>query len=430
MSLEDQRVKYSGKKQMIVSLHEKDTYKVFLDILSEKYQIVRVETLDSIFGIIDRSREMLAGIVIDAKRAIADGFFLHKKMEKDMRFAAIPTIAVTDSPSEADLNACIEAGMDEYITLPCPAAEIRLRVNNALRAKDSATFSEIEEMLKQLPSNIYLKDAKGRYVFATHYWHHLQGAGDPGWTIRGKTDLEIRTDKENAKLAMKSDLRMLETGEGTSYIIEEKDGDSSEYLELIKRPVYDEDGNVNGIIALINDVTEFQMLKMELDKRSKTDSLTGLLNKGAAEEVIRMVLDDPQITDRCALMMIDLDHFKEVNDSFGHAIGDQVLQALGQVIHTTFKGMDVTGRFGGDEFVVFLRQVDDARNALYLAERLNDIMKHYYDGESLEGRISLSIGIAMYPGDGKTFDELLEKADEALYYVKKHGRASQKLAGE
>lgn len=160
------------------------------------------------------------------------------------------------------------------------------------------------------------------------------------------------------KKAMESDLELLRTGKGVNYIIEEKGEDGPECLELIKRPTHDENGNVSGIIALINDVTEMQLLKMELEKRSKTDALTGLLNKQATEEQISGIIRDAIPSSAGVLLMIDVDKFKLINDSYGHIAGDRVLTAIGQVVRNSFKGMDVIGRIGGDEFMVYLRLID------------------------------------------------------------------------
>jgi diguanylate cyclase (GGDEF)-like protein len=304
------------------------------------------------------------------------------------------------------------------------------RINNAIRAKDSLTFNEIVRMLQQLPSNIFWKDTEGRYVFMTHYWRHIKH-DDPHWTLRGKTDMEIRKDKHNAKIAMDADKRILATGQGTDYVIEENYEGVQEFLQLIKRPTYDEHGNINGIIALINDVTKQRLLELELDKRSKTDSLTGLLNKGATEELIRMMLlnyyKDNTENSKCALMMIDVDKFKIINDTLGHAKGDKVLSAISGIIKNTFKGMDVAGRIGGDEFMVFLRDIEKPDNAMHLAESIEKNTNRLILNEDIHTYVSVSIGISMYPEHGKTFEELYHTADKALYYSKKHGRAYWKL---
>ena len=140
-------------------------------------------------------------------------------------------------------------------------------------------YDLFKKILKEIPSNIFFKDREGRYVFSTHYWRHLQGAEDPSWDIAGKTDLEIRKDKENAKLAMEQDREIIRTGKGVSYVIEVNQDGVKEYLELIKNPVRDDDGNIIGIVGLINNVTEKILLKKKLEKFAHTDMLTGLFNR-------------------------------------------------------------------------------------------------------------------------------------------------------
>ena len=431
MEIKDNKSRKSFRQQMIIRLPEKPEYEQFVNLMEDDYEIVIARDTDDLYEILDGPRERVACIAIDAVTAIRDDFRFHRKISTDMRFVAIPTIALTTEASAADCTRCISEGMSEYIELPELEPVIRQRVNNAIRSKDSATFAEIEQMLKQLPSNIYLKDAEGKYVFATHYWHHLRQADDPDWTIRGKTDLEIRKDKDNARLALESDIRMLQTGEGTSYIIEENEDGVREFLELIKRPVYDKNGKISGIIALINDVTEFQLLKMELEKRSRVDPLTGLLNKSTAEELISMaVTNSARNRGKAALLMIDVDNFKGINDTFGHAIGDQVLSKIGRIIKDNFKGMDICGRFGGDEFMVLLREIDDASTALLLGEHLNMLLAEESRGEVYEDAVTLSIGIAMFPQHGTTYRKLFLAADKALYHVKNNGKAGQYVLPE
>ena len=128
----------------------------------------------------------------------------------------------------------------------------------------------------------------------------------------------------------------------------------------------------------------------------------------------------------CALMMIDADHFKNVNDTFGHIAGDRVLATIGRLIQNIFRGRDVAGRIGGDEFVVFLRDIKSRDIAINLAERLQNEVLHAFSGD-LERCVSLSIGIAIYPEHGLKFEELYAAADKALYYVKEHGRASHHI---
>lgn len=375
----------------------------------------------------------IVAVLIELALARKSGFAFAERLREIATFSPIPMIAISAAlPVPEDMD-CIEHGFYDLITAYAPQQMVHKRISNAIRASDSLSLSELEKMLKALPSCIFLKDSEGRYVFSTQYWHHISVDNDPNWSIRGKTDLDIRKDKQNAMKAMEADRRILQTGEGTDYIIEENEDGIREFLQLIKRPVYDDDGRINGIIALINNVTEYQLLKMELEKRAKTDELTGLLNKSAAQDLVRMMVANYQKDgDRSALLIIDIDLFKQVNDTFGHAEGDRVLTEIGRIIKNGCRSMDVAGRIGGDEFMIYMRGIVSPENASQLAQRLQAQSARAFEGGPLEGRVSLSIGISLYPEHGKRFDDLFKSADEALYYVKNHGRAAYRVcpAGE
>ena len=416
----------SKRKLILVDLRD-SALKKLRSMLSEEFPIVDVDSEKEAVQLIDKQHDNISAVLFNVELCKKNGFWLQKNMDEDKRFVGIPSIAISTIPDCDDYKMCLDAGANEYFEPPFQRELVMLRLNNAIRSKDSATFSEVEKILKELPSNIYLKDAEGKYVFATHYWHHLHTEDDPTWTIRGKTDIEIRTDKENALKAMESDKELLRTGKGTNYIIKEEGPDGYEYLELIKRPTFDENGKINGIIALINNVTEIQSLKLELEKRSKTDSLTGLLNKQETEYEIINIIENAANDRGGTLLMIDVDKFKEINDSFGHAAGDRVLNAIGNMLHKTFKGMDIKGRIGGDEFMVFLRDITKSDTVLKLAAKILEKAKRLFPGEPLGENISLSIGISIFPDHGRKFEDLYRAADMALYYVKERGRDFYKL---
>lgn len=414
-----------AKRKLVLVKINNPVLKKFRAMLSEEYPIVDVNSEKEAVQLVDKQHDSISAILFDVELCKESGFWLQQKLNEDKRFVGIPNIAVSAVANSDDYRLCIAAGANEYFEPPFQKELVMLRIINCIKGKDSATFSEVEKILKELPSNIYLKDAEGKYVFATHYWHHLHTEGDPNWTIRGKTDIEIREDKDNALKAMESDKELLRTGKGTNYVIKEEGKNGVEYLELIKRPVFDDDGKVSGIIALINNVTETQTLKLELEKRSKTDSLTGLLNKQETESEIENIIKKyPE--EHSALMMVDVDEFKEVNDKFGHAAGDRVLKAIGEILHYSFKGMDIAGRIGGDEFMVYLRDIKPD-TAISLAAKISDRARHLFQGEPLERHISISIGISEFPEHGKNFEDLYRAADMALYFVKEHGRDFYKM---
>lgn len=421
------------KMQLLVIVPPMALSTEFIEKLSNAFTVFTMDNEEDAYRFLIQRTANISAVLLDLDLARQSNFSFVDKISMDKLFTSIPVIALSPRlPNQEDID-CLKHGFSELLTPPNEWELLEKRINNAIRAKDSLTFNEIVRMLQQLPSNIFWKDTEGRYVFMTHYWRHIK-QDDPRWTLRGKTDMDIRKDKHNAKIAMEADKKILTTGQGTDYVIEENYDGVQEFLQLIKRPTYDEKGNINGIIALINDVTKQHLLELELEKRSTTDPLTGLLNKGATEELIRMMLlnyyKDNKENSKCALIMIDIDKFKEINDTLGHAKGDRVLAAIGNIIKESFKGKDVAGRIGGDEFMVFLRDIEIKENALLMAERLEKQTAKLIMRPEINSYVSLSIGIAILPDHGKTFEDLYAAADKALYYVKKRGRANWKLYSE
>ena len=186
-----------------------------------------------------------------------------------------------------------------------------------------------------------------------------------------------------------------------------------------------QEGYVAHVIGHIVDIHEEKLKEMELKLRADRDQLTGLLNKAATEKLIRKILE--QYTDgrmTGAFMMLDADSFKSINDNYGHMTGDRVLSKIGEVLTKNFKGGDVAGRVGGDEFMVFMHNIREAGDACTLAQKVEDLVMHAFDGEDFGDKVSLSIGISICPKDGADFETLFSNADKALYKVKKKGKAT------
>lgn len=418
------------RKKLLLILPPGPMAEELIGLLEQDFDIERTDNEDTGFGILDDEYDVISAVLVDLGMLRSSDYKIIKKMDEDKIFASIPVIAISDHPVTPEDMECYDRGCTELLTPPGYHQMLYNRINNAIRAKDSFTYSEMQKMMRELPANLFLKDAEGKYIFSTQYWHHLHKGDERHWTIRGKTDIEIRKDKQNALKAMEADKRILETGVGTDYIIEENDDGVQEFLELIKRPVFDENGNVSGIIALINDVTEKELMKLELERRSRTDGLTGLLNKGAAEDLARMKMAGcTREGKKSVLMIIDVDDFKNVNDSFGHIVGDRVLATIGRIINNCFKGSDVAGRIGGDEFLVLLRDIDSHDVVRALADTLQNEVLNAFSGD-LKRCVSLSIGIAVCPEHGTTYEKLFAAADDALYYVKSNGKMSSKIYGE
>ncbi len=141
-------------------------------------------------------------------------------------------------------------------------------------------IESIKNVIRDIPTNLFLKDTECRYVFSEHYWDHLEHDESENWSIYGKTDLDIRKDKENARFAYEQDKMIIETGKGCRYVIEEKYDDKTDYLEIIKNPVRNENGEIIGIVGLINNITDIYFEEMNnVNSGGENDFMTGLYNK-------------------------------------------------------------------------------------------------------------------------------------------------------
>jgi diguanylate cyclase (GGDEF)-like protein len=159
-----------------------------------------------------------------------------------------------------------------------------------------------------------------------------------------------------------------------------------------------------------------------LEERAKSDGMTGLLNQRAFRERLSGVLSRLDSRYECAVIMIDIDHFKNINDSYGHPAGDEVLRNVAKIIKKTIRKADMAARYGGEEFALYLYQAD-RQKALLAAERLRLIIgQTRFEFGGKEVGITASLGIACYPSDGRDSREILERADEALYRAKQGGR--------
>ncbi len=187
--------------------------------------------------------------------------------------------------------------------------------------------------------------------------------------------------------------------------------------------VRDENNVLHRIIGMISDIDAQKRENDEIKESARRDSLTTLYNKGATEEVIEETLGNKNCG-QCAFLMIDIDNFKHVNDKLGHAVGDEVLKELSVRIQGLFRDGDIIGRVGGDEFVVFMRNITSEQIADYKAKCVVQALDYTaVDENGISVSITGSVGIAFAPKDGTTYTQLYSKADKALYYSKKNGKS-------
>ena len=192
------------------------------------------------------------------------------------------------------------------------------------------------------------------------------------------------------------------------------------------RALNDRQGAVSGVIACVTDITDQVQLRRELELRATTDDLTRCLNRAATLEIVEAMLAPDRVSSGLAVVFIDLDRFKDINDRFGHGAGDHVLKVAAARLLTAMRQGDVSGRVGGDEFLVVCRHVPSAATALELGERLANALTANVDlGNGTIG-LRASVGVA-WTAQSLDPDVFVARADRAMYESKRDGQSTARL---
>ena len=216
---------------------------------------------------------------------------------------------------------------------------------------------------------------------------------------------------------------VLESGEHESldFLIITKSG-LEKWISHYCYTVYDEDGKPMGIRSSNNDITVRKQTEEALEKAARIDPLTGLLNRRAFMTRIKTEITRYSRSKRSfCLLMADIDHFKRINDTYGHDSGDYILKRLSRLMIDSLRLQDVIGRWGGEEFLILLPETD-INGASFAAEKLRMVIQnHEFLFHEQQLNITVSFGISVYK-DAMTIDQCLKKADDNLYLAKKQGR--------
>lgn len=387
-------------------------------ILDSKYDMTIVDNMKAAEGILRQSKAHISALLINAnlQEDIWDAIEFVKNSNK---LISIPILIFADENTPEDSFSCLGSGVVDCICKPYISKIVKNRIANAITLTDSISFYGIEELLKRLPSNIFLKDDECRYVFATKYWHHLKKPDDdPNWTIRGLTDPEVRKDRENALMAHKKDMEIIETGKGATYTIEINEDGIQEFFQIIKQPLFNEDGFVTGIVGLINNTTEYELLKKKLREQAITDELTGLYNRAYLDEFIK-THDDAYYP--LGIISADCDGLKEINDTYGHTAGDEYIKAAVSLFKQVLPKDSIMFRMGGDEFVILLPSTSE-ETVMLAVKKLRDTEKMF---RIMNQELSISLGISVMDSRMDGFDACFAESDRNMYLEKKEKKKNR-----
>ena len=243
-------------------------------------------------------------------------------------------------------------------------------------------------------------------------------------TLLGRPAQELFHDPNDERLFSRIEQRWVSEGFWEGEVWLRRDDGTSRAVQLSWVVVRDEAGVMLHSIGFFKDLTEKLAAMQRIEQLAYSDALTGLPNRAQLSQKVEFAL---RLADRdggqFAIFFIDVDRFKNINDSLGHKFGDRVLIKVAERIHGALRQVDTLCRLGGDEFVVYLHHADPLGAEMVARRVLQDVAQPFRL-DDLNLSISCSIGVAMYPTDGQTLDELIKQADTAMYRVKESGRAN------
>jgi diguanylate cyclase (GGDEF)-like protein/PAS domain S-box-containing protein len=363
--------------------------------------------------------------LLDIEMPYLDGFEVLEAIRSDRGLDDLPVILLTAHALPGGVAKGLDLGAHDYLRKPFDGNELRARVAAAIKLRRrTAELSEarqrFSDFLDHTDALVFLKDLDGRYLFVNRRWADVAG-GPVGFSI-GRTAAE-HLPPDMAEVHQLIDARV---AAGDVSVTEDVLRGRT-YLS-VKFPVRRSDGGVYGIGGILTDITarkqiedKVRAMHDELAWRAYHDELTGLPNRALLADRLTEALHSAHRGDASvALLFVDLDRFKVVNDSLGHATGDELLVEIAHRLRAAIRPTDVVARMGGDEFVVLVEGVARAEDLTGLVERVREAIAEPVRLGSQAITVTASIGIAV--ADGHTAESLLRDADTALYRAKDQGR--------
>lgn len=295
----------------------------------------------------------------------------------------------------------------------------RKRAEEALRKAENKYRSIFENAVE----GIFQTSVDGRYLIANPMLAQIYGYESTEELLLDFTDIKhqlyVDTNRRNEFMRLIDEQGAIWGFESEVYC---KDG-SIIWISENASGLYNSEGNLVGYEGTVIDITERKRAEAIIQYQAFHDLLTTLPNRALFNESLMISLqNDPTNQRKFAVMFLDLDRFKKINDTLGHAVGDRLLQNVAERLKNCLRDGDTVARWGGDEFTILLTQINTIDDAGKVAQRIIDALKLPFFIDNHEINTSTSVGIAVYPEDGKDVDTLLKNADLALYTAKNNGR--------
>lgn len=291
-----------------------------------------------------------------------------------------------------------------------------------------ASETYLNAILNYSPALISVKDLDGNVVLASDHFKHMADINESGFVGKNVFDVfppDIAQSMWDIDLAAKNNQQTYEV----ELDLMHKDGSLHTYL-MVKFPLRNKDEKIFGVCTIGTDISERKLAENALREQQSRlnymafhDSLTSLPNRSLFYDRINHGLARARRSNcKIALMLLDIDRFKIVNDSLGHDAGDILLKAIAMRLNEGVRDMDTVARLGGDEFVVVLEGIHDIEDVVFVANKLLATLSRPLEISGHDISTTVSIGVSIFPDDGTDTDELLKNADIAMYKAKEAGK--------
>ena len=279
----------------------------------------------------------------------------------------------------------------------------------------------LRTIINVIPDLIWLKDRNGKYLACNTKFEKLYGAEES--YIVGKDDFDF-VDPEFAQSFQDNDRMAIEMGGSRSNdeVLTFPDGYEG-LFETIKTPIHDDKKNLIGVLGIARDITKRKAREEELKRYANYDILTGLANRTLFMDRLSHLMSKRTANAQySAILFLDLDNFKTINDTFGHSMGDKTLKVISKCLQGIIRESDTLSRHGGDEFTILLENIDAPLDAARVAEEIHHKLKTPIIIGNHKFYVTASIGIAITPNDCSDPETLLRYADIAMYEAKNTGK--------
>lgn len=305
----------------------------------------------------------------------------------------------------------------------------RKRVEFAIRESEAALFEAKERAqvtLNSIGDAVVATDVSGNVTYLNLMaetmtgWRQEEAIGRPLAEVFSIIDGKTRQVASNpAQRAINEDQTV---GLAADCVLIRRDGFESA-IEDSSAPIHNREGKVSGAVIVFHDVSASRAIVKKMAHLAQHDALTGQPNRLLLQErLARAIAQAKRQRRQVAVLFLDLDYFKHINDSLGHAVGDQLLISVAERLQACVRESDTVCRQGGDEFVILLTQIEHPQDAAQVAGKILAALTEPHLIGAHELHVSISIGISVYPDDGKGVVSIMKNADTAMYHAKSCGR--------